>query len=56
MRIKRYVVGAALVALAVGYYLYKKKSQGHRGGNGKGSHKKAAVALKKSVKPRASAR
>ena len=56
MRIKRYVVGAALVALAVGYYLYKKKSQGHRGGNGKGPHEKAAVELKKSVKHRASKR
>ena len=56
MRIKRYVVGAALVALAVGYYFYKKKSQEHRGGNGKGPHKKAAVELKKSVKHRSAAR
>ncbi|MBI5624298.1 MAG: hypothetical protein HY924_10995 [Elusimicrobia bacterium] len=56
MRIKRYVVGAALIALAVGYYLYRKKSDKPASGNGKGSRRKAASALKKAVSARAHAR
>ncbi|MBI4676605.1 MAG: hypothetical protein HY748_03380 [Elusimicrobia bacterium] len=55
MRIKRYLAGAALIAVAVGYYLYKKRCTASRAGNGKGSPKKAAAALKKTAKPRAQA-
>lgn len=52
MRIKRYVAGAALIAIAVGYYLYTRRSRPARGGNGKGHPKKAAAALRKTARSR----
>ncbi|MFA6317595.1 MAG: hypothetical protein WC943_09260 [Elusimicrobiota bacterium] len=53
MRIKRYVLGAAIVALAVGYCLYRRNKAGApKAGNGKGLRRKAAASLKKTARTR----